>query len=113
MPVTTKEISTYGVNIISDAEPNKLAATIWLFDSGGKGIAFMRFYLPGNPMAPNQFRADLGYPLVSYPYAELETMVDILRNEKPLYFTWFDYTPTRCFGSVGTSREPVGESERV
>jgi len=111
MPVTTKEINTYSVSVISDAEPNKFAATVWLFDADGKAIAFLRFYSPGSPLAPNEFWPDLGYPLVSYPSTALASMVDILRNEKPLYFTWYDYTPVCCFGAVGTSREPVGESE--
>lgn len=111
MPVTTKEINKYAESIISDAEPNKFAATVWLFDAAGNVIAFLRFYLPGIPLARNEFRTDLGYPLVSYPSTALSSMVDILRNEKPLYFTWYDYMPVRCFGAVGTSREPIGESE--
>lgn len=112
MPVTTKEIGTYGVNVVSLGDGNKFAATIALFDPNGKAIAFFRFYLPENPAAPNEFRTDLGYPLISYPFAQLESVVDLLRNEKPLYFTWYDYLPTRCFGAVGTSREPIGETER-
>lgn len=112
MSVTTKEISTYGVSVISDAEPNKIAATVSLFDSTGKGIATLRFYQIGSLLAPNEFRMDLGYPLVSYPVTALASVVDILRNEKPLFFTWYDYLPVRCFGAVGTSREPVGEAER-
>jgi hypothetical protein len=113
MPVTSKEISTYSVSVISDAEPNKFAATVQLFDASGKAIAFLRFYTPGSPLAPNEFRMDLGEALISYPSTALASMVDVLRNEKPLYFTWYDYMPVRCFGAVGTSREPVGESERV
>jgi hypothetical protein len=112
MPVTTKEISTYGVNVVSNSEPNKFAATVALFDSSGRAIAFLRFYLPENTPAPNEFRADLGYPQVSYPFAEFQSVIDILRNEKPLYFTWYDYMPVRCFGAIGTSREPIGETER-
>jgi hypothetical protein len=111
MPVTMKEISTYAVSVLSDAEPNKIAATISLFDTSGKVIAFLRFYQTASPLAANEFRTDLGYPLVSYPYMALASTVDILRNEKPLYFTWYDYMPIRCFGAVGTSREPIGESE--
>jgi hypothetical protein len=111
MPVTTKEISTYSVSAISDAEPNNLAATVRLFDAGGKGIAFLRFYTPGSSLARNEFRADLGYPLVSYPSTALAAVVDVLRNERPLYFIWYDYMPVRCFGAVATSREAVGESE--
>ncbi|HTP64606.1 MAG TPA: hypothetical protein VMJ66_04370 [Geobacteraceae bacterium] len=113
MPVTTKEISTYAVSVISDAEPNNLAATVLLCDAGGKAIAFLRFYVPGSPLAPNEFRTDLGYPLVSYPATALASIVDVLRNEKPVFFTWYDYMPVRCFGAVGTSREPVGEAEGV
>ena len=113
MPVTTKEISTYGMNTFSISDPNKIAATIALFDVNGRAIAFLRFYLPENPQAPNEFRTDLGYPMVSYPFAQLESVVDLLRNEKPLYFTWYDYMPTRCFGAIGTSREPIGEAEQI
>ena len=84
-----------------------------LFDAGGKTLASLRFFTPGSLLAPNEFRADWGYPLVSYPFTALASVVDILRNEKPLYFTWFDYMPVRCFGAVGTSREPVGEAEEA
>jgi hypothetical protein len=38
-------------------------------------------------------------------------VVDLLRNETPVYFTWFDYSPTNRFGAVETSREPIGEQE--
>jgi hypothetical protein len=113
MPVTQTEIATYGVSIISAAEPNNLAATVDLFDAGGKTLASLRFFTPGSPLAPNEFRADWGYPLVSYPFTALASVVDILRNEKPLYFTWFDYTPMQCFGAVGTSRKPVDEAEEA
>jgi hypothetical protein len=62
-------------------------------------------------MADNEYREDLSHPLISYPYEELPSVVDVLRNEKPVYFTWYDYRPERCFGAVGTAREVVGESE--
>ena len=111
MPVTTKEISTYAVSVISDADPNQFAGTIVLFDVAQNIVAFLRFYSPGSSMSPNEFRTDLGYPLVSYASTSLAPMIDVLRNEKPLYFIWFDYMPVRCFGAVATSRELVGESE--
>jgi hypothetical protein len=109
MPVTTKEIDSYSISIVSDGDPNKFAATISLFAADGKTIAFLRFFLPGVSMAPNEFRADLGCALVSYPSTALESIVDILRNESPVYFTWYDSLPVSCFGSVGTAREDVGE----
>jgi hypothetical protein len=111
MPVISTEIDKYSVNIFSESESNNNAATVWLFNADGKTIAFFRFYNPGVPMKSNEFRDDLGFPLLSYPISALAPMVDILRNEGPVFFTWFDYRPTRCFGAVGTSREPVGEME--
>ncbi len=113
MPVTTTEIKKYSVSAISDAEPNQLAAAVLLFDAGGKIIAFLRFYAAGAVLPANEFRTDLGYPLVSYPASALGSVVDLLRNEKPIYFTWHDYQPVRCFGAVGTSREPIGDGERA
>ena len=111
MPVTSTEIDKYSVNVISKDDSNNLAATIWLYGPAGRTIAFFRFYDPGIPMKDNEFRDDLGFPLMSCPISALSPMIDILRNEDPVYFTWFDYRPTRCFGAVGTSREPVGEME--
>ena len=112
--ITTTEIATYEANVISDGDPNHFAATVWLFKADGSLIAFLRFYRPGTVAAPNEFRQDLNAALVSYRLDALPSVVDILLNEKPLYFTWFDYSaqvPGRMFGTVGTSREPVGEQE--
>lgn len=111
MPVTDTAIDKYSVSTISAGNPNGFFATMSLFAAGGTCLAFLRFYEAGATMAPNEFRADLGYPLLSFPASSLAPTVDVLRNEKPVYFTWFDYRPARCFGAVGTSREPVGEGE--
>ena len=113
MPVTSTQINTYALSVISYEDPNQMVATISLFDSNGNVIAFLRFYSADSSPAPNEFRTDLGHPLVSYPVMALAPMVDLLRNEKPLYFIWHDYMPVRCFGVVATSREPAGESEKV
>jgi len=113
MPVTTKEIANYSVSLFSDAEPAKMAAAVLLFDAAGKAVAFLRFFQPGATLPPNEFRADLGYALVSYPQSSLAAIVDVLRNEKPLFFTWYDYLPLRCFGAIGTSREPIGEGNEA
>lgn len=112
--ITTTEIAAYEANVVSNGEPNQLAATVWLFKADRSLIAFLRFYRPGTVPAPNEFRPDLNAALVSYWLDALPSVVDILRNEKPLYFTWFDYSaqvPGRMFGILGTSLEPVGEEE--
>lgn len=111
MPVTSYEIASYHVSIISTADPNEMFATVSVFGASGNQLAFLRFYEPPVSLAPNEYRTDLGYPLISYSSSSLAGIVDVLRNEQPVYFTFFDYRPTRCFGSIGTSREPVGEGD--
>ena len=111
MLVTTTEIASYVVNCVSYEEPNRFGATISLFDGSGKTLALWRFYLDPTQAAANEFRDDLGYPLFSAPASSLPSIVDLLRNEKPVHFTCYDYRPLRLFGGMGTGREPVGELE--
>lgn len=116
-PITTTEIATYEANVISRGDPNQFAATVWLYKVGGGLIAFLRFYRGGVEMPANEYRSDLNAALASYRFDAFPSIVDMLRNEKPVYFTWFDYSataPGRMFGVVGTSaQEPVGEQEGV
>ncbi len=112
MAVTTTEIRKYSVSVFSEGEPKGLAAAVLLFDAAGKLVAFLRFFAAGAALPPSELRADLAYPLVSYPAPALGSVVDLLRNEQPVFFTWHD-EPGRCFGAVGTSREPIGEGEKA
>jgi hypothetical protein len=114
MPITSTQIANYTANVVSPGDPNQFAATISLFRADSSMLASVRFYRAGTTMAPNQFRPDLNAAEVSFRYDAFAPMVDLLRNETPVYFTWFDYSaqvPGRIFGVVGTSREPVGEAE--
>jgi hypothetical protein len=111
MAITTTEIARYSVNIVSEGDLNQFAATVWLYGTNTQTIGFLRFYRDGVAMPANEFRTDLGYPIMSFRADALPAIVDVLRNEKPLFLTWFDYSPTPRFGTLGTSREPVGEAE--
>jgi hypothetical protein len=114
--ITTTEISTYAANVISPGDPNEFAATVWLFRTDGSLLAFLGFYRDGVPMQANTFRTDLNAAIVSYRFDAYPPIVDLLRNEKPAYLTWFDYSdavPGRVFAQLGTSREPIGEQEGV
>ena len=114
MSFTSTQIAGYEANVVSSSEPSKYAATIWLYRADDSLLAFVRFYRAGTAMAPNQNRPDLNAVEVSFRYDAFTHMVDLLRNETPVYFSWFDYSaqvPGRIFGAVGTSTEPVGEAE--
>jgi hypothetical protein len=89
-----------------------LAATCWLKDTTEIVIAFWRFYFDASKAAPNKFRDDLGFPELSASAASFPFMVDLLRNEKPVYFVLYDFRPVRLFGSISISPEPIGEGEK-
>ena len=101
MAITTTQVAGYSV----------IAATVWLYGTITQTIGFLRFYRDGVDMPANEFRTDLGYPMISFRADALPAIVDVLRNENPLFLTWFDFSATRRFGTIGTSREPVGEAE--
>ena len=114
--ITTTEVSTYSANLISPGDPNELAATVWLFRADSSLLAFLGFYRNGVQMRANEFRTDLNAAIASYSFDAYPPVVDLLRNEKPVYLTWFDYSdavPGRIFAELGTSREPIGEAEGV
>ncbi len=50
------------------------------------------------------------YIYCHYPAEDFANIVDILRNELPIYFTWVG-SETEGQGAVTTSLEPIGEEE--
>jgi hypothetical protein len=57
--------------------------------------------LPENYYDVNSKLAYLRYPLSMYP-----NIIDILRNEKPIYFS---YSQKTKLGYIRTGKEPIGE----
>jgi len=52
MPITTTEIARYSVNVLSEGEPNQLAATVRLFGTSAQTVGFLAFYRDGITMPP-------------------------------------------------------------
>ncbi|MFO7497029.1 MAG: hypothetical protein R6X05_15495 [Desulfobacterales bacterium] len=44
-------------------------------------------------------------------YQQMQTMVDLLRNEKPIRFGWYDQNPNLFH--LMTGEEPVGEGDGI
>ncbi len=83
------------------AEGN-VRASIRLADADGKVVGTIRFYDPevGTKGVP------IGEPLMTLPLAALPSVVDMLRNEKPVLFARGGLSST-----LRTGVEPVGEGE--
>jgi hypothetical protein len=79
-------------------------AQIALYDSGGKTVAYVRFNDSGMTFE-NDYESG-GIIRMHLPSTMFENVLDVLRNEKPVY-VYFQ----QGRGFLSTSKEPVGEGE--
>ena len=79
-------------------------AQIALFDSANKTRAYIRFNDPG--MFFENDSQSGGVIRMHLPSAMFENVLDVLRNEKPVYIYF-----AQGRGFLSTSKEPVGEAE--
>jgi hypothetical protein len=98
-----KEVKTYLYEISTrDDYPAKLD----LFDKNKKIIARVLFAGDSRPLPEN--RGHPGYYSIYFRFSALPPIIDMLRNEKPVYFDWEEKEKR---GHIKTSKEPVGEEE--
>ena len=111
MAITFVDVSTYLVFAYGGPGGNSGAdATISL--GIPNAFAYLRFFPEGTALPPNSKATHIsGQPIfyVSYRYAQLANVVDLLRNEKPIRFFFRD---DNLDSYITTSDEPVGEGEK-
>ena len=112
MATTFVEVSTYLV--FSYGGPNGNGGADATVSLGiPKGWAFLRFYpervtVPANSKSTHTSGKPIYY--VNYRYAQLNNVIDLLRNEKPIRFFFRD---DAMVAYLTTSNEPVGEGEEI
>lgn len=79
-------------------------AQISLYGSSGKTVAYLRFNDPGMNFENDSESG--GRIKMHLPSTMFENVLDILRNEKPVYIYF-----AQGRGFLSTSKEPVGEEE--
>ena len=99
------DLSYYGG---SDRDRSSFRACIGLRDKGGRLIGAVYFHDDGAVHSPPAGRTERGVVMLNYPMASYAHVLDILRNEKPVFLRYRDGDPPA--GSIDTSIEPVGES---
>lgn len=101
---TSSPISSYKVVLYGEKGTSTIGAFIHCFHNGANVMSCV-FYndennVPANSKGP---RVDLRYPITKFA-----NVLDVLRNEKPLYFGFIESTKV---GYISTREEPVGEGE--
>ncbi|KAF1085732.1 hypothetical protein SPSYN_01878 [Sporotomaculum syntrophicum] len=98
-------VANYSILFYGGAEGfQKNRAQIQLSDESGNTIALLRFYDP-NAVIESDF-VDGDIIRMHLPACMLQTVIDVLRNEKPINVYYI-----KGRGFLGTTNEPVGESE--
>jgi hypothetical protein len=103
--MTMPTVSSYSVLFYGGPDGYQTnRAQIQLSDAAGKTLAWVRFNDPG--MFFEADANDGGIIKMHLPSAVFQSVLDVLRNEKPInvYFA-------QGRGFLGTSGEPVGEGE--
>lgn len=106
--VVSYEISTYELLLISGY--NGMAGQIgfvYFNDKTGKYIGYAGIIRDSSPL-PANVQWPNGILNIYFHEAELVSLLDTLRNEKPIFV---QFNTDLKWGSVGTGLEPVGEQE--
>lgn len=99
------EIKSYHILFYGSPEGYQTnRAQIALYDSDGKTAAYVRFNDPGMTFE-NDYESG-GIIRMHLPSTMFENVLDVLRNEKPVYIYF-----AQNRGFLSTSKEPVGEGE--
>ncbi len=106
MSYKTVEIKDYRLAMFSSGEG---AAKISLFDSAGKNFA-TAYVRPDSETLPQAYEDPSGMFRLYFQLSRLGELVDMLRNEAPVYVHF--WTKTGNNSHIATQREPVGEAER-
>ncbi|MBI4705355.1 MAG: hypothetical protein HY744_29975 [Deltaproteobacteria bacterium] len=110
------ELHSYAVSLISHGgargRPGAIIHARSGTAAGPAADVYLRFYRPD--VVPPSNRRVVGEDgklmlVVAYPYEQLAAAVDLLRHEKPVYFSFDERRET---GYLATGDEPVGEGEQ-
>lgn len=104
--ITTYEINYYGGSATN--AKNLHRAMIKLRRQDGTLIAVAYFHRETGTIPEFDSKNEHDHYLIHYTAADYGHVLDILRNEKPVFFQFMEHSGV---GNIATSAEPVGEGE--
>jgi hypothetical protein len=105
MPAVSKPFNGYRFQYYAGSGSPGAYITCW---QDSISVGTLVFAADGTELPANKIQDNS--VILYYPLSRFSQVLDILRNEKPLYL-WLN--TDNGFGHVGSSIEPVGEEERL
>ncbi len=107
MPAHNTYIRRYQYEFYGDQvkQKNQPLAMLYLYSDNNTLIAAIAFGAEADARPPVE---NEGIVIASYPAEVMSSMIDMLRNEKPVIFSWDATAQTT---RITTGNEPVGEQE--
>ena len=99
------QIDDYSSNVLS---PKVYGGKRLMNIRGSFGTAILWFMPQGSSLPDNRKRPNQNIFDVYYHIDDWEAIIDLLRNETPVYF---NYSDTSNAAQIYTGNEPVGEEE--
>jgi hypothetical protein len=94
------QIHSYEVEVATGPETTR--SVILLRNANGANIGRLQFHDEGDEVPKDGVHRDGKTPLLHLPYPAYGAVIDLLRNESPVFITR---------GALSTNAEPVGEDE--
>jgi hypothetical protein len=109
MGATNRRVRHYECEVVvsSGADGPGPVAFVYLFDEQRQLLASIACHSDPARIRPAE-QQENGVILASLAREELPTLIDLLRNEKPVFLRWEEATSTL---RVTSGEEPVGEEE--
>lgn len=101
------EITTYKYYTFSSRDASIANTVILLYGNNGSSLGSVFFSNNDEASLQPAKKNSNGYFILYYHNADLPVIVDMIRNEKPVYLIYNGEINTR----ISTSSEPVGEGE--
>jgi len=105
MPNVSAEVTNYQYEFRAINTEN--AAFLYLFDAQNKLLCMAAFVERTGPL-PGPRQNPSGTVFLSLYRGDLDAVIDMLRNEKPVMFNW---SIDNQSAQITTGKEPVGEEE--
>jgi hypothetical protein len=100
------EIKRYTATLYAGQQVNTNRALVTLFDGKGNTLGYLLFLEPSVPIPPDDAQ---GVPRGFYPIASYPAVLDLLRNESPVFFE----RTAKGAVSISTGQEAVGEGDKL